>query len=82
MSGVQTNRVDVAFETHQYPDGRPFIALLLSRDGGAVAYRDRLFTLDLVANMTVEEAMTLARALNQCVTQLGMTTTGGPKEEP
>ena len=77
MTGAKTNRVDVAFEALRYPDGRPFIALLLPRDRDRHGERERLFSLDLNPSMTVAEAQVLAAALNRCVTHIGLTTRTG-----
>jgi hypothetical protein len=74
---METNRAGVTFQMLLHPDGRPFIALHLTRDDGPGPARDKLFTLDLVPNLSAEEASTLAQALNQCVTHISLQAPGG-----
>jgi hypothetical protein len=72
MSEVVTDQTEVAFEVRQHGDGRPYIVLILSREGRPVALDDRAFTFDLIPNLAIDEASTLVQVLNQCVTHIGM----------
>ncbi len=78
------SRAEVTFEARQDSEGRSFIGLILTKDGRPAA-GDRLFTLDLVSELTPQEIETLVEVLNRCVTHLGMATPepeeaeGGPE---
>ena len=71
MTQRATNRVEVTFAVREDEAGRPFIALLLTRDGQPAA-GERLFTFDLTPDLAAEEVETLVQALNRCITHLGM----------
>ena len=66
-----TSDAEVSFEVRQDHEGRPYIGLVLTRDGKPAA-GDKMFTLELVPDLTPEEVEMLAQALNRCVTHLGM----------
>ncbi len=67
------SRAEVTFEARQDSEGRFFIGLVLTRDGRPAA-GGRLFTFDLVPELTPQGVEALVEALNQCITHLGMAT--------
>ncbi len=71
MTGRATNRVEVTFAVREDEAGRPFIALLLTREGQPAA-GERLFTFDLAPDLEADEVEMLVQALNRCITHLGM----------
>ena len=62
--------VEVAFESLEYDDGQPFIALVFLRDGVPVAPSGSVFTLELAPGTPKLEADTLASLLSRRVTHL------------
>ena len=62
--------VQVAFESLQYEDGQPFIALVFLRDGVPIAPSGRVFTFELAPGTPKLEADTLASLLSRRVTYL------------
>ena len=62
--------VQVAFESLEYDDGQPFIALVFLRDGAPIAPSGRVFTFELTAGTPKLEADTLASLLSRRVTHL------------
>ncbi len=71
VKSPSASRAEVAFETRQDRDGRPFIGLVLTRDGKPAA-GGKVFTFHVAPNLTPEEIEMLVQALNRCVTHLGM----------
>ena len=71
VTGRTISRTEVAFEAGQDSEGRLVIALVLTREGRPVA-GDKIFTFDLVPELTFREVDLLVGALNRCVTHLGM----------
>jgi len=67
------SRAEVTFAARQDSDGRFFIGLILTKNGRS-ATGDRLFTFDLVPELTPQGAKALVEALNQSITHLGMAT--------
>jgi hypothetical protein len=67
------SRAEVTFEAREDSEGRAFIGLVLTREGKPAA-GDRLFTLDLVPELTPQEVDALVEVLNRCITHLGMAT--------
>jgi hypothetical protein len=61
---------EVAFESLEYEDGQPFIALVFLRNGVPIEPSGRVFTLELVPGTPKLEADTLASLLNRRVTHL------------
>jgi hypothetical protein len=70
VRGHTISGAEVSFEVRQ-EQGCPYIALVLTREGKPAA-GDKMFTLELVPDLTPEEVEMLAQALNRCVTHLGM----------
>ena len=66
----QRRGVQVAFESLQYDDGQPFIALVFLRDGVPIAPSGHVFTFELTAGTPKLEADTLASLLSRRVTHL------------
>jgi hypothetical protein len=62
--------VQVAFESLQYEDGQPFIALVFLRDGVPIEPSGRVFTFELAPGTPTLEADTLASLLSRRVTRL------------
>ena len=71
LTGRTISRAEVFFEVRHDPDDHPYIGLVLTRDGKPAA-GDRMFTLELVPDITSQEVEMLAEALNRCVAHLGM----------
>jgi hypothetical protein len=67
---------EVTFEARQDSEGRLVIGLVLTREGRPAA-GDKVFTFDLVPDLTPPEVDALVDALNRCVTHLGMAVPGG-----
>jgi len=67
------SRAEVTFAARQDSEGRFFIGLILTNNGRPAA-GDRLFTFDLVPELTPAKLETLVEVLNQCITHLGMAT--------
>jgi|SRR5215212_5012537 hypothetical protein len=67
------SRAEVAFKAQQDSEGCLLIGLVLTKDGKPAA-GERLFTLDLVPELTPREIQALVDVLNQCITHLGMAT--------
>ena len=65
------DRVEVAFEVRYPSKAGPHIALVFSRDGGAIPVQEQ-FSFHLVPGMTLEEVHLLASALDRCVTHRAM----------
>src|SRR3954447_8250513 len=63
-------RVQVAFESLEYDDGQPFIALVFLRDGVPIDASGRVFTFELSPGTPKLEADTLASLLSRRVTHL------------
>jgi hypothetical protein len=72
----QRRGVQVAFESLEYDDGQPFIALVFLRDGVPIAPPGRVFTFDLAPGTPKLEADTLASLLSRRVTHLVETRVG------
>jgi hypothetical protein len=66
---------EVTFEARQDSEGRPFIGLVLTREGKPAA-GDKLFTFNLTPDLTPAEVDALVDALNRCITHLGMAVPG------
>ena len=62
--------VEVAFESLEYDDGQPFIALVFLRNGVPVEPSGRVFTFELAPGTPKLEADTLASLLCRRVTHL------------
>ena len=62
--------VQVAFESLEYDDGQPFIALVFLRGGVPIAPSGRVFTFELGPGTPKLEAETLASLLNRRITHL------------
>lgn len=62
--------VELAFESLEYDDGQPFIALVFLRDGVPIEPSGRVFTLELAPGTPKLEAETLASLLGRRVTHL------------
>ena len=62
--------VEVAFESLEYEDGQPFVALVFLRDGVPISPPGRVFTFDLAPGTPKLEADTLASLLSRRVTHL------------
>ena len=62
--------VQVAFESLEYDDGQPFIALVFLRDGVELEPSGRVFTFELLPGTPKLEADTLASLLSRRVTHL------------
>jgi hypothetical protein len=62
--------VEVAFESLEYDDGQPFIALVFLRNGVPIAPSGRVFTFELAPGTPKLEADTLASLLSRRVTHL------------
>ena len=67
--------VEVAFESLEYDDGQPFIALVFLRGGVPIAPSGRVFTFELAPGTSKLEADTLASLLNRRITHLVETQT-------
>ena len=67
-----TNRAAVSFQVQQSPSGELTIALLLTREGETAPAQDKVFAFDLLPDLELWEANTLAEALSRCVTHLRM----------
>lgn len=72
--------VEVAFESLDYEDGQPFIALVFLRGGVRVDPSGRVFTFELTPGTPKLEADTLASLLGRGVTHL--VETQADAEEP
>lgn len=62
--------VEVAFESLEYDDGQPFLALVFLRNGEPIAPPGRVFTFELAPGTPKLEADTLASLLSRRVTHL------------
>lgn len=62
--------VEVAFESLEYEDGQPFLALVFLRGGVPVEPSGRVFTFELAPGTPKLEADTLASLLGRRVTHL------------
>ena len=71
MTNRIMSRAEVTFEVRQDSEGRPFVGLILTKDGKPAA-GDRLFTFDVLPELAPEEIETLVDVLNRCITHLGM----------
>ena len=67
--------VQVAFESLEYEDGQPFIALVFLRDGVPIAPSGRVFTFELEPGTPKLEADTLASLLSRRITHVVETQT-------
>ncbi len=76
MTSPSLSRAEVSFQASRDPEGRPVIALVLSRDGKPAADRDFVFYLE--PNLAAEDVDVLVGALNRCVTHLGL---AGPDDD-
>jgi hypothetical protein len=81
MLDSPTSRAAVSFHAEKYADGRPVIALKVTREGEAAAGRDPTFTLELAPDLTSDDADMLVEALNRCITHLGMASPGSGARE-
>src|SRR3712207_82439 len=75
MTTATTHRHEVLFDVFRRPDGQPFIALGLYRDGKLVPATEELFFLELAPGTTFDTARQLSDALRLAVTHLGVTIT-------
>ena len=65
--------VEVAFESLEYEDGQPFIALVFMRGGVPIAPAGRVFTFELAPGTPKLEADTLASLMGRRITHLNET---------
>jgi hypothetical protein len=75
VTGRTISRTEAAFKARQDSEGRLVIGLVLTREGRSAA-GDKVFTFDLVPDLTPPEVDALVDALNRCVTDLGMAVPG------
>jgi hypothetical protein len=69
----EIKRTEVAFEVRTHSDGRPYIALVLSRKGKPLPTNGREFSLELTEAMPPDVADTVASVLSQTIGYIAMT---------
>ncbi len=77
--GGIVKRVEVQFQTYQYPAGEPFITLKFMKDGARSPMQGKLFAFDLTPDTSALEAHTIAHALNRMITHFVMTDVSSPE---